>query len=148
MLTRRHAIFALSLALAGCVSMGPPYRSVAAALPPVPAGKARIFFYRWLEIYETTAATTAFLNGPPVGLTETGSVLYRDVEPGQYTISVVSQGVYPNQFKTVTVGPGQVIYARIESIRSWSTCGGGGGGGKDGGGDSESGCYDTFVVQI
>jgi hypothetical protein len=139
----RKFIFVLVLVLAGCAAPGPPYSSVAAGLSPPSQGEARIFFYRWLEPYETVTASTAYLNGAPVGTTESGSVLYRDVAPGQYTISVESAGVYPYQFKTVTVGPGQVVYARIGSLQSWGACGGGG---SLGGG--ESGCGDTFVVEI
>jgi hypothetical protein len=132
------------LAIGGCVQQGPPFASVAGAIPPAPQGMARVFFYRWLEPYETVAPTTVMLNGRPVGVSETGAVLYRDVPPGQYTISVPSWGVYPNQFKTVVLTPGQVAYVRIESLRAWCNDSGGG----ENGGGPASGCYDTFVVQI
>ena len=95
-----------------------------------------------LEPYESVAETEAFLNGKPVGVTETGAVFYRDVAPGQYTISVHSDGVFPDQFKTVILKPGDVAYARIESIKSWMSCGSGGG--RSGG--TTEGCEDTFVV--
>jgi hypothetical protein len=139
----RYAALTVLLALGACAPAGPPFASV--ALPPVPNGMARIYFYRWLEPYETVAPTTAYLNGQEVGVTETGSVLYRDVQPGQYLISVFSEGVFPNQFKTVVVRPGEQVYARIESLKSWWPCGSGGGGIAGG---STSGCADTFVVQI
>src|SRR5579885_3092706 len=141
----KTALFVFLLAVAGCAPGGPPYASVAATIPPVPPGMARIYFYRWLEIYETTAPSVAYLNGQPVGVTETGAVFYRDVPPGQYTIAVQSEEPYPNQFKTVVLQPGQVAYARIESLRSWSSCASGGDG--DGGGGATS-CRDTFVVQL
>ena len=141
----KGVLLLVMLAIGGCAPAGPPFASVAGSIPPVPPGAARIFFYRWLEIYDTTAPTMAFLNGAPIGVTETGAVLYRDVAPGQYVIAVQSEGVFPNQFKTVTLKPGDVAYARIESVRSWSPCGGGGSG--VGGGGSE-GCWDTFVVQL
>lgn len=139
---RREVVIALMLALGGC-SQGPTYGSVAAGLPPVPPGQAQIFLYRWLEPYVSLAATTAFLNGTPVGLTQSGTAFYRDVPPGQYTISVTSQGVYPNQFKTVTVRAGQIVYARIGSITTWIPCGGGG---SIGGGEAD--CGNTYVVEI
>ncbi|HUB95243.1 MAG TPA: DUF2846 domain-containing protein [Stellaceae bacterium] len=131
------------LGLSSCAPPGAPYGSVAATVPAVPAGSARIYFYRELEIYDSTTPTEAYLNGAPVGLTETGTVFYRDVAPGQYTISVRSYGIFPYQFKTVVLRPGEIAYARIESLRSWVPCGGGGG--RDGGG-STSGCENTFVV--
>ena len=141
----RAALLLLLLGIVGCAPPGPPFASVASTIPPAPNGMARIFFYRWLEPYETLAPTTASLNGKPIAVTETGAVLYRDVAPGQYTISIQSQGVYPNQFKTITLQPGDVAYARIESLRSWSPCGGGS---ESGGGGGDEGCWDTFVVQI
>jgi hypothetical protein len=127
----------------GCTPAGPPFASVAATLSPVPPGSARIYFYRYLEPYETIAETEAYLNGNPVGVTETGTVFYRDVTPGKYTISVRSDGVFPDQSKTVILKPGDVSYARVESIKSWVPCGGGGGG-RSGG--ATEGCEDTFVV--
>jgi hypothetical protein len=134
------------LALGGCAPAGPRFAAVASTLPPVPQGSARIYFYRWLEIYETTSPTPAFLNGNRVGVTETGAVFYRDVAPAQYTISVTSEGKYPDQFKTVILKPGDVAYARIESLRSWTPCGGGGSDAANGG--AGEGCADTFVVVL
>lgn len=134
----RCLFLVLVLAVTGCVgSSAPSFSSVAAQLPPVPAGEARIFFYRWLEPYETLSWTPVYLNNQEVGVSQPGAVLYRDVPPGQYTIKVRSEGPFPNQFKTVTVAAGQVIYARIESLKSWSPC-------------TKFGdrCGDTFVVEI
>jgi hypothetical protein len=133
------------LALFGCAPPGPPFASIAATIPPTQPGTARVFFYRWLEPYETLAPSVAFLNGQPIGVTEPGAVLYRDVAPGQYTISVQSEDAFPNQFKTVVLRPGEIAYVRVESLQSWSTCGGGGG---DLGGGGTSGCRTTFVVQL
>jgi hypothetical protein len=141
----RSVFLVLLLALSGCAPEGPPFATVAATIPPNPPGTARVFFYRWLEPYETTAPTIAFLNDQPIGVTEVGSVLYRDVAPGQYRISVQSDEMYPNQFKSVVLQAGDVAYVRIESLRSWSTCGSGGGGEFGGG---ATGCRDTFVVRI
>jgi hypothetical protein len=135
------AISVVLLALAGCAPSGPPYATVAAGIAPVPAGEARLYVYRWLEPYETLAPTVVSLNGTPVGISEPGAVLYRDVAPGQYTISVRSEGVYPNQFKTVVLKPGDTAYVRVESLKSWVVCGGS----IDGG---ASGCGDTFTVEL
>lgn len=138
----RYAILLLLLVISGCAPAGPPFGSVASTVPPVPAGMARVYFYRWLEPYESTAPTTAYLNGKPVAVSWMGSVLYRDVAPGQYLVSVFSRGQYPNQFKTVVLRPGETAYARIESLQSWAPCGGSGGGGAS----ATEGCFDTFVV--
>ena len=133
----RTFLLLAALTLAGCAQPGPPFASLAASLPPVPAGEARIFFYRWLEPYESTAATAVLLNGNRVAVTETGSVLYRDLAPGQYTISIPNSGRYPYQFKTVVLAPGEVMYARIESRRDWAVCN-----------IYSDACQDTFVVNL
>jgi Protein of unknown function (DUF2846) len=138
------ALALMLLGLAGCAPAGPPFASVAASVPPVPQGDARLYFYRWLEPYETVAESTVMLNGAPVAVSQTGAVFYRDVAPGRYTISVQSRGVYPNQFKTMTIGAGETAYVRIESLRAWCNDSGGG----TNGGGSATGCYDTFVVQL
>jgi hypothetical protein len=109
----------LLLVLAGCAP-GPRFGQVAGTLPPVPSGDARLFFYRWLEPYETLSWTPVYLNGAPVGVSRPGSVFYRDVPAGTYAIVVRSEGIYPNQFKTVAVGPGQAVYVRIDSLSSWA----------------------------
>jgi hypothetical protein len=141
----RAIALSLVIVVGGCVAPGPPFARIAATIPPVPRNMARIYFYRWLEPYETTDPTIAYLNGRPVGVTETGAVFYRDVAPGQYTISVQSDEIYPYQFKTVVLTPGEVAYARIESLRTWSSCGGGGDGDSGGG---VIGCLNTFVVRL
>lgn len=144
MIALRRAVLLLLFVVAGCAPLGPPFASVAATIPPVPQGMARVYFYRWLEPYETLTPTPAYLNGAPAGVTEPGAVLYRDVAPGRYLISVRSDEPYPNQFKTVTLKAGEIVYARIESLQTWSSCGGGG----DLGDSNISGCRDTFVVVI
>jgi hypothetical protein len=133
----RTVLLLVALTLAGCAQPGRPFGAAAAGLPPIPAGEARIFFYRWLEPYESTAATAVLLNGNSVAVTQTGSVLYRDVAPGQYTISIPNSGRYPGQFKTVVLAPGQVMYARVESRRDWAVCN-----------IYTDACMDTFVVNL
>ncbi len=123
----RHRVWRFSLllllALAAC-SAGPPFAAVEATLPPLPQGESRIFFYRWLEPYETRSFSTVYLNGQPVGVSQPGAVFFRDVAPGTYFVSVFSPGRYPDQFKTIALAPGQVAYIRIASLRSWNQCSG------------------------
>lgn len=115
-------VMLLLFVLAGCVTEGPNFATE--ALPPIPPGQARIFFYRWLEPYEALSMSKIYLNGNEVAVSQMGAVLYRDVAPGPYYVSVQSQGTYPDQFKTVVVNAGQTLYVRIESISSFqSPCG-------------------------
>ena len=135
----RQLFLVFGLVLAGCIPQNsslPVFATAEQNLPPPAPGMARMFFYRLLEPSEPALGTTVMLNEKPVGFSRNGTVLYRDVPPGSYFVSVVSSGPYPYQFKTVQVQAGQVWYFRIESLASWS-CGG------------KPTCRgDTFVVAI
>ena len=116
---RRSLVLLFILALAACVEAGPRFAAVADSLPPIPAGEARIYFYRILEPYEGDVPTIAFLNGMAVGVTQAGAVLYRDVAPGTYEIKVASDTAFPNQFKTMSIAAGETLYVRVETLESW-----------------------------
>lgn len=114
---------ALMLLLAACAS-GPlptPFGAVAGQLPPVPADRARIFFYRYYELYVSMGRPYIRLNGQAVAISEPGGVLYRDVAPGTYLVSVDSPGLYPDQNKTATLSGGQTIYVRVDSVRGYNS---------------------------
>jgi len=135
----RLAGLAFFLALAGCLGPTAPfYPEVATTIPPVPPGQGRIYFYRDYEPYESLARPYLYLNRQVAGISIPGGVFFRDVPPGTYEISVYSQGTFPNQFKTVAVKPGDVFYAKIQSLRSWFT----------GSGPFREFERDTFVVAI
>ncbi len=123
--------------LASACAAGPPgtpYSQVAQTIPAVPAGEARVYFFRDYEPYESLARPWIYLNGQKAGVSEPGGVYYRDVQPGTYQIKVDSQGLYWNQFKTVTLAAGDVEYVKIESLRSWD--------------ESDQSDRDTFVVAL
>jgi uncharacterized protein DUF2846 len=136
----RRLALALLLGLAACTGpSGPRFPEVAASVPPVPADRGRIYFYRDYEPYESLSRPPLYLNGQEVGASIPGGVFFRDVVPDTYEIKVLSLGLFPNQFKTVTVRPGDNYYAKIESLRSWQ-------GGDNG--DLSSFVSDTFVVVL
>ena len=132
----------LVLPLLGCAGApnGPLFPEVAATLPAVPPDRARIYFYRDYEPYESLALTDLFLNGATAGVSRPGVVFYRDVAPGTYDIAVYSVGALPNADKHVALKAGDTVYAKVESLHAWF---GGGGGGEGGGYDP-----DTFVVML
>ena len=105
--------------LVGCAEPA-TFGQVAATIPPPASGNARIYVYRPLASFQDTAYTKIYFNGREVAPSAPGSVFYRDVPPGQYHITALSTGIYPNQFKTVTVGPGDTVYAEIQSTTSWA----------------------------
>jgi hypothetical protein len=114
----RGLILCAALLLAGCAEP-PTFSATKPGLPPLAAGTTRLYVYRALELYETNAPTTTFLNGKAVAVAWPGAVLYRDVAPGTYLVSVHSDGRFPDQFKTVTFAPGDTIYVRVDSLHSW-----------------------------
>jgi hypothetical protein len=106
----------LLLTAEGCADP-PPQVSVAA--PPVPAGQARIWFYRnWLPS-ESLNLANIDVNGSYYGSVANGSVFYRDVPPGHYHIAPVSYNRDFNQDRDVDVAPGQQLYIKILSSQSW-----------------------------
>jgi hypothetical protein len=122
----------IAIGIGGCAPVGAAGLSAAAA--PVPADRARLYVYRELHIYGSPVWTAVSLNGDKIGDSAPGTVFYRDVAPGTYEIEVRSDQLYPNQFKTVTLAPGSIIFVKIQEARSWGKSFGGGG--------------NTFVVTI
>jgi hypothetical protein len=118
----RRGAMSLLLLLAGCSQL-PPTGSV--MIPPIPAGESRIWLYRNEGPHESQETPYFRLNGQPVGISEPGGALYRDVPPGHYTVSVDSYGVpYPNQFANFDLRAGQEIFVKVVSTRE--RVGGGG----------------------
>jgi hypothetical protein len=103
----------------------PPTASV--AVPPVPQGAARVWFYRDLEPYETLARPFIRMNEGVVGISEPGGTFYRDVAPGHYHVSVDSYLTDFNQTRDVDLTLGQQVYFKV--LPSRVICGGGGRGG-------------------
>src|SRR6266404_8378635 len=122
--------FILLLATASCAQLQP---TAAIAVPPIPAGEARVWFYRAFNPYDSLGTPYIRLNDAIVALSEPGGASYRDVPAGPYHITVDSYGEDFNQSKDVRLAPGQQLYVKIVSLRQWI---GGSGGGGDG---SESG---------
>jgi hypothetical protein len=111
------------LLVAGCaVTNVPPGEAVMGALPPLAPGHARLVFYRPLDPYATQSMPTLYLNGVASGVTQNGAVLYRDVPPGQYDLTLAPSLPWPNQFKTVVVRAGDVFYVAIDT-RPYLACG-------------------------
>lgn len=107
-------------------------------IAPVPSGLARIYFYRDWEPYESLSRPLIYLNDAPSQISEPGAVGFRDLPPGDYHISVDSEGVYPHQFKELALRAGDIRYVKIESLASWQT----------GRGPGHIGYRDTFVVEL
>ena len=109
----RAGVGAALLVLTGCAG-APPQGPAQAAISPVPAGAARVWFYRDYEPSVSLNVANVALNGSPAGSVQPdGSALYRDVPPGHYHITVQSYGVDINQDKDVDLAPEQEAYVKI-----------------------------------
>jgi hypothetical protein len=111
-----HLGVALFCALAGCAEL-PPVAAV--NLPPIPAGDARVWFYRVYDPSESKGRPFIYMNGAIIGISEQGGAFYRDVPAGRYHITVESYGRDLYQFEDVALVPGQQEYVKILSLRSW-----------------------------
>jgi hypothetical protein len=108
------------------------------AVTPTSAGLARVYFYRDWEPYESLSRPLIYLNDAPAEISEPGGISFRDLAPGEYHISVDSQGTYPHQFKTLILRAGDVRYVKIESLATWYASFG----------HHHFGQRDTFVVEL
>jgi hypothetical protein len=115
---RLRSASGLLLLAAGCAEPTATAQVPIAAVP-VPAGQARIWFYRdWLPS-ESLNLANIDVNGGYFGSVANGSAFYRDIAPGHYHIAPVSYGRDFNQDREVDLAPGQQLYVKIVSLRSW-----------------------------
>jgi len=145
-MTIRSLLGVAAAASAGCVllataSWAEAAPAVSSAIPPVPPGQARIWFYRDLTPYSSLAIPYVRLNGAAIGMSQPGGAFYCDVPPGHYHISADSYLDDPDQDRDVDLAPGQEIYAKVLPSDHWIE--GGGGGGRGGGGGYHR---ETFYV--
>jgi hypothetical protein len=120
--SRIVSAMAVILALAGCSSLAP---TGATSIPPIPAGTARVWFYREDAPYISQARPYVRMNGAIVAISEDGGAFYRDVAPGEYYVTVDSYGVDINQFPHVILVPGQTVYLQVIGSRYWASGGAG-----------------------
>jgi hypothetical protein len=104
--------------MAGC-ARNPPVGSVSVA--PIPAGEARLWFYRVYLPSETLNMTKVSMNGAYAGYAQLGGAFYRDVPPGIYHVEVESYGRDFDQSTNIALVAGQEAYVKVESLRSWAT---------------------------
>jgi hypothetical protein len=134
----RAGTVALLLVVIACTQS--PSSVAAVAVPPLAPGYARIWIYRDYEPYETLARPYVRFDNTITGISDPGGAFYRDVAPGTYTITVDSYGTDVYQFATVALAPGQEVYVKVESLRSWASDGGGRSGGAY--------ARDTFYTRV
>jgi hypothetical protein len=100
--------------LAACTSV--TVVAIPGPIPPPAPGAAQIILYRGIGYYEPSDVLRVALNRQPAGVLPRGDVLYRNVAPGSYVITFSPTRPDPYQFKTVTLGPGDVAYVKLAAL--------------------------------
>src|SRR6266851_9634766 len=77
--------------VAGCAATGPLYSEIAATIPPIPANKGRIYFFRADTMFGAAMTSDISLNGRVVGKSERGSLFYVDENPGNFKASASTE---------------------------------------------------------
>jgi hypothetical protein len=108
--SRRLGAIALITALCACASQP---RVGSTAIPKVPPGMARAWFYREDEPYNGLGRPYVRMDGAIVGVSELGGAFYRDVPPGTYYVTIDSYRQYINQFPHVYLTPGETAYFQV-----------------------------------
>jgi hypothetical protein len=105
-------------ALTACVSQ-PTTGSV--AIPKIPAGMSRVWFYREDLPYDGLDRPYVRMNAMVVGIPELGGAFYRDVSPGEYYVTIQSYRNFINQFPHVDLMPGETAYFQVFELGSLSS---------------------------
>ena len=111
-LMRRLLQAAVLLATAACSQL-PTTASV--AVPAIPAGEARVWFYRDQGPYDSQVRPTVRMNDAVVGEVEPRGAFYRDTAPGHYHVAVDSYVPNPNAARDIDLVRGQQVYFKIVS---------------------------------
>jgi predicted small lipoprotein YifL len=95
--------------VAGCAATGPLYSEIAATIPPVPASKGRVYFYRADTIVGAALTSDISLNGRIVGKSERGGFFYVDEDPGSFKASASTE---VERQLTFTLAAGETKYIK------------------------------------
>jgi Protein of unknown function (DUF2846) len=107
----------LFLIYCGCT----PLPSQTTGQLPVPAGQARLWFYRDWQPSESLNLANLSVNGAYFASVANGSTIYRDVTPGRYHIAPASFVPNSRQDANIDVVAGQQAYLKIVSSTAWGS---------------------------
>ena len=88
----------------------PKYSDYRDNLPPVPAGRSRLWFYRQSQFSAALATFAVRLDGAFIGTAVNGGFFTADVEPGKHEVSVSFANV---EKATIAVAGGNEYYIRV-----------------------------------
>lgn len=106
-LTQMFSLIALAV-LAGCAT-GPRFDTVQSGLSPVPAGQARVYFYRSTALGAAIQPDVT-LNGTVVGKAEPNGIFFIDTRPGSMEVVTGSE---VEKKLTFTAGAGDTRYVKL-----------------------------------
>ena len=124
-LLRRLLLVGLAPLLPAIASCASPPLTASVAIPPVPAGEARAWFYRDPGPYDCVNTPYIRMNDAIVGVSQIGGASYRDVPPGQYLVRTDNYLGDFNSTRQVYLYPGQQAYFKVLCLTNWITGGGG-----------------------
>jgi hypothetical protein len=100
------------IALLSCAQSPGTSQSVF-ALPPPPSGYGRVFVYRLADVVGAWQQPNVMMNGRTIGSAVPGQYFFINLPPGSYTVSTVSD---PGSPVTFSIGPGALVYIRLNSV--------------------------------
>jgi len=102
------AILILGFVLAGCTA-GLPYHQAKPDFAKLAPGKSRVFVYRTLNMVELVHPRVIWIDAKPFGDALSGTVTFRDVNPGQYIFSEAGRRAKIR----VQLRPNEAMYLRL-----------------------------------
>jgi hypothetical protein len=118
--TLAKAIAVVFLSAIGACTASPREPTFASiTLPPVAADKARIFFYRFYQPYESLALSPIYVDRHEAAVSVPGEISRLDVVPADYEIYVYSRNDFLDPYKHVALRPGDTLYVRVDVIKNW-----------------------------
>ena len=113
---RRRTLFTGTLtalvvatALAGCAS-GPKYAEVASKIPPIPANRGRIWFFRDASPIGSGIQPSVMLDGNKVGDSVPGGFFFADAAAGNHEVLLSTE---VDRKLTFTLAPGEERYVKM-----------------------------------
>jgi hypothetical protein len=94
--------------LQGCAT-GPGYAEMAGSIPPVPADKGRIYFYRPSALGAAVQPAVR-LDGKEVGTAKSKGFFYVDAEPGNHFVETTTE---VSRRLTLILEKGQTRYVKL-----------------------------------
>lgn len=105
-----HSLLAAAAMLLAACANNMSYMEMKALMPPPPADKGRIYFYRNTAWVGNLVTPDILLNNVSIGLSDPGSFFYIDREPGEYRAICGNNG--GDHATNFSLAAGQEVYVR------------------------------------